>query len=414
VIIELMQRPSRIIATIDLDREGKQAGFLSLPHSTHESAYGRIQIPIVAVRRGTGPTILLVAGNHGDEYEGQIALCRLVRELAVEQVAGRIILLPALNLPAAEAGLRTSPVDGGNLNRAFPGDPDGGPTAMIAHYVESILLPMADYVIDLHSGGSSLVYMPCALARDSGSKQRIQNTFAMLEAFGAPLAYITDGRNGGADRTLHAAADRCGAIVITVELGGGGTVDQGCLRLAESGVRRVLRRIGVWSSEVEPASPTRFTHVEGLDYYTFAPEPGVFEPAADLGSEVARGQIAGWVHFPDTPWREPTPVQFHQNGVVICKRSPGRARRGDCLYQVAKDYGGILSTPPPSSRITSERVAGSGLPGLRGPGLPGLRHGIGITGTRTYFPFLIGCRGSTGGVESEWGFENWGNRYVSR
>jgi predicted deacylase len=337
-MIELMQSPSRIIATIDLDAQGKRTGFLSLPHSTHESAYGRIQIPIIVVRNETGPTVLLVAGNHGDEYEGQIALCRLARELAVEQVVGRVILLPALNLPAAEAGLRTSPLDGGNLNRAFPGDPDGGPTAMIAHYVESILLPMTDYVIDLHSGGSSLVYLPCALARDSGPKQRIEDTFAMLEAFGAPLAYITDGRNGGADRTLHAAADRCGAIVITVELGGGGTVDRGILRLAESGVRRVLRKIGVWSGEVEPAASPRLTHVEGLDYYAFAPESGVFEPAADLGNDVVRGQIAGWVHFPDTPWREPTPVQFNQSGVVICKRSPGRARRGDCLYQIANEY----------------------------------------------------------------------------
>ncbi|MFT7596645.1 MAG: putative deacylase [Paracoccaceae bacterium] len=150
-----------------------------------------------------GPLVAM-AGNHGDEYEGQIAISELARGLASDQIRGRLILLPMLNFPAALAGLRTSPIDGGNLNRLFPGDAKGHPTAMIAHYVEDVIMPMADYAIDLHSGGSSLFYPPSLLrgmghsAADSGALKRMQ------EALDLPYAWVfTTG--GGRDSTARTA-----------------------------------------------------------------------------------------------------------------------------------------------------------------------------------------------------------------
>ena len=74
---------SRISPEIDLDAEGKHQGFLRIPHSVHRSAYGWLPMPIVSIRNGEGPRVLLLSGNHGDEYEGQIALSRLSRTLTV-------------------------------------------------------------------------------------------------------------------------------------------------------------------------------------------------------------------------------------------------------------------------------------------------------------------------------------------
>src|SRR5436305_12277015 len=95
---------SRLSPEIDLDGSGKQTGFLRLPYSVHRSAYGWIPIPIaqIANRRGNGagPRILLMAGNHGDEYEGQVALGRLIRSLDPTEVRGRILVLPSANFPA--------------------------------------------------------------------------------------------------------------------------------------------------------------------------------------------------------------------------------------------------------------------------------------------------------------------------
>ena len=141
---------SPISSEIDYETDGKQSGYLRLPHSVHRSAYGWIPIPIVQIKNGNGPTLLLMAGNHGDEYEGQVAVMRLAKELQPEMIHGRVILLPMANFPAAKAGHRTSPIDGGNLNRSFPGDPAGTVTQVIAHYIESVLMRMADYAIDLH------------------------------------------------------------------------------------------------------------------------------------------------------------------------------------------------------------------------------------------------------------------------
>jgi predicted deacylase len=78
-----------IRSEIDLDSNGKQTGFLRLPHSVHRSAYGWIPIPIATIRNGDGPVVLIMAGNHGDEYEGQIIVSQLIREIEPERVRPR-------------------------------------------------------------------------------------------------------------------------------------------------------------------------------------------------------------------------------------------------------------------------------------------------------------------------------------
>src|SRR4051794_37823320 len=138
-----MSKPSPISATVDFDRDGKQHGFLNLPYSRDDSAWGSIMMPITVIKNGVGPTAFLVGGNHGDEYEGQVALLKAAADIDAESVNGRIIILPSLNFPAVQAGSRTSPIDKGNMNRSFPGRPDGGVTEKIADYVQRHILPLA-------------------------------------------------------------------------------------------------------------------------------------------------------------------------------------------------------------------------------------------------------------------------------
>ncbi len=212
---------SRLSPEIDLDGNGKQTGFLRLPHSVHRSAYGWIPIPMAVIGNGDGPTILLIAGNHGDEYEGQVALGRLIRALDPAEVQGRIIILPSANFPAAMAGSRTSPLDQGNLNRSFPGDPTGAPTAQIAYYIETELLPRCDFVLDLHSGGSSLTYLPSTLARRPDTAEGVERATELMRVFGAPIGYLVAG-GGWGEMTLTAAAHRVGTRHMSTELAGGG------------------------------------------------------------------------------------------------------------------------------------------------------------------------------------------------
>ncbi len=109
---------------------------------------------------GEGPTVLFTNANHGDECEGPVALWDLAHILRAETIDGRVIIVPAMNYPAFRAGRRTSPIDGGNLNRVFPDDSAGTLTEKIADYFFCQLLPMADYVVDFHSGGRTLEFVP--------------------------------------------------------------------------------------------------------------------------------------------------------------------------------------------------------------------------------------------------------------
>jgi len=177
---------SPITATVDLDRDGVQHGFLKLPHSHDGSAWGNVMIPITVVRNGEGPTALLSGGNHGDEYEGITALLKLANRLQPEQITGRVIIVPMLNHPAVLNGSRTSPLDGGNLNRAFPGNPAGTLTEKIADYLTRYLVPLCDLALDIHSGGRTLDLLPFAATHRMADREFEARCLAAATAFGAP------------------------------------------------------------------------------------------------------------------------------------------------------------------------------------------------------------------------------------
>ena len=95
----LQVEKSRITNPIDFDRAGRQAGYLRAPLSRNTSGWGVVEIPIISIKNGSGPTVLLTGGIHGDEYEGPIAISYLARSLDPAKVQGRVIMIPAYNSP---------------------------------------------------------------------------------------------------------------------------------------------------------------------------------------------------------------------------------------------------------------------------------------------------------------------------
>jgi len=327
---------SPITCDVDLDAVGKHAGNLRLPHSVHRSAYGYLPLPVVSIKHGSGPTVLLMAGNHGDEYEGQVALCTLARSIAPECVTGQLIILPMANAPAARAGLRTSPLDGGNLNRSFPGDPNGSPTAVIAHYIEHELLRRSDFLLDIHSGGSSLRYRPTLLMAVDGRPEVGQ--LELLRSLGFERAVIFAASRSG--NYSSSAAERQGAVAITAEMAGGGNIEPTALTTIEKGLSGYLRHTGVvrTAEPVSPESATRILQIEGPDHYLYSHLDGLFEPLAQLGDRVDVGQPAAKIHNPARPLDEPEIIVFGMAGEVICERVPAQVQHGDCLFEIAADY----------------------------------------------------------------------------
>src|SRR5690606_32958941 len=236
-------RPSPISPTVDFSAEGVQHGFLRLPYSRDDSAWGSVMIPLTVVKNGQGPTALLTGGNHGGEYEGPIALFDLARSLKAQDVTGTVIIVPAMNYPAFLAGTRTSPIDRGNLNRSFPGRPDGTVTEKIADYFQRELLPRADIVLDFHSGGKTLDFLPFCAAHVLPDKAQEAKAFELVTAFGAPWSMKM--LEIDAIGMYDTAAEEMGKIFITTELGGGGTATAKSAGIAKRGIRNVLKAAGI-------------------------------------------------------------------------------------------------------------------------------------------------------------------------
>ncbi|MER6525890.1 succinylglutamate desuccinylase/aspartoacylase family protein [Streptomyces sp. NPDC001508] len=338
--------PTRIFTDIDLDADGETHGYLRLPLAVHttsdgEAGYGYTGIPIVSLRNGDGPTVLLMAGNHGNEYEGQVVLMRLLQRLRAADLTGQLIVLPAANAPAVAADQRTSPLDGGNLNRNFPGRPDGQPTEMIAHFIESHILPRVQFAFDLHSGGKTGEYLPVAVVARSDDPDRFARSLDMLRAFGMPNSMIIDHSTGG-DASLIGACRRTGVFHLSTELGGGASVGREEVRLAEHGVLRLLHHVGLLRTPLttEPPATTTMLHRTPAHEYIYAgsTERGLFEPLVSLGDQVSQGQVVGLIRYTTAPWREPEPVVSPCDGVVLARRIPARTGLGDFVFVLGRPW----------------------------------------------------------------------------
>jgi N2-acetyl-L-2,4-diaminobutanoate deacetylase len=324
--------PSPVAPTIALDAPGKHHGHLVLPHSRDDSAWGSLRIPITVIKNGDGPTALLSGANHGDEYEGPLALLELANRLEAAQISGRIIIVPFMNYPAFRAAKRTSPIDGGNLNRAFPGRADGSITDKIADYFQRVLLPLADIVLDFHSGGKTLDFLPYAACHVLADKEQEARCRAARDAFNAPfsLEMVEIDAVGMYDT----AAEEMGKTFITTELGGGGTSSLKTIAIARKGVRNLLIHAGILEGTVEMSPSVALTQPGG-DCYYFAPLAGLCEHLVALGQKVQKGDLLARLWSTENTGQPPLEIRAEMQGLVITRHHPGLVQSGDCLAVLA-------------------------------------------------------------------------------
>ncbi|MGE8149785.1 N(2)-acetyl-L-2,4-diaminobutanoate deacetylase DoeB [Pseudomonas vancouverensis] len=328
---ELPDNP--ITATLDFSREGVQHGFLKLPYSRDDSAWGAVMIPITVIQRGQGPTALLSGGNHGDEYEGPVALSKLAQSLTAADVRGRVIIVPFMNTPAFRAGQRTSPIDKGNLNRSFPGKPDGTVTEKIADYFTRTLLPLADIVLDIHSGGRTLDFLPFAACHVLPDKAQQVRCEAGMRAFNAPYSMRMLELDAGA--MYDTAAESQGKVFVTTELGGGGSSSARSVAIAERGVRNLLMHAGILEGEVQTA-PSVMLDMPDSDCFIASEHDGLLEMCRDLGDHVDQGEVIARVYDATRSGVAPVEYRAARRGLLAARHFPGLVQCGDTLAVIAE------------------------------------------------------------------------------
>ena len=325
-------RDNPITPTVDFTANGVQHGHLRLPYSRNDSAWGSIMIPISVVRNGIGPCALLTGGNHGDEYEGPVALTELAHDLRAGDVTGTVIIVPFMNQPAFAAGTRVSPLDDANMNRVFPGQPDGTPTQKIADYFQRTLLPMADIVLDFHSGGKTLDFLPFAASHILDHMEQETRCGAARDAFNAPFSIAM--REIDSLGMYDDAAEALGKTFVTTELGGGGTARPDTLAIARKGLRNLLIHAGILHGKPDIA-PTRMLTQPDDRCFHFADDAGLIAFAVALGDTVAKGDLLARIWNAHHLGRAPVEIRAQMDGIVVARHHPGLVGPGDCLAVLA-------------------------------------------------------------------------------
>ncbi|MGH6886569.1 MAG: N(2)-acetyl-L-2,4-diaminobutanoate deacetylase DoeB, partial [Geminicoccales bacterium] len=279
---------------------------------------------------------LLSGANHGDEYEGPIALFSLARELEPARVSGRVIIVPAMNYPAFRAGTRTSPIDKGNLNRVFPGRPDGTATEKIADYFQRHLLPLADVVLDVHSGGKTLQFVPFAAAHVLPDKAQQERCVAAMRAFNAPYSMML--LEIDSVGMFDTAAEEMGKTFVSTELGGGGSATALTDDIARRGVRNLLVHAKILEGTVERGPSVNLDMPSG-DCYVASESSGLLEMRIDLGAPVRKGDVVARVHGVEGTGTRPVEYRAKLDGMLAGRHFPGLVQTGDTIAVVAVPVG---------------------------------------------------------------------------
>jgi N2-acetyl-L-2,4-diaminobutanoate deacetylase len=324
-----------ISTNIDFNRDGLQHGFLQIPYSRNDSAWGSIMLPISFAKNGDGPGAVLTGANHGDEYEGPIALQDLANSIEVDRIRGRVIIIPMMNFPAFQAGARVSPIDQLNMNRIFPGQEKGTVTQVIADYFSSVLLPMSDFVLDVHSGGKTLDFLPFAAYHELEDKQQQAACEAATLAFGAPwyLSLIELDAAGMYDTQ----AESMGKVFVSTELGGGGTTRPETVEIGKRGVHNFLVHAGILDADsVQPPVPSVKLDMQQDNAYVFSEHNGLLEPCVALGDPVSKGDLIARVYSTERTGSKPVNYFAASDGIIVGRHFPSLIKIGDFMNVIAK------------------------------------------------------------------------------
>ena len=272
------------------------SGYLEVPASGGDAG---ARIPVSLVRGASpGPVLALVAGTHGYEYPGITALQQLRQTIDPKALRGTLILVHIANPPSFYGRtIYTSPADGKNLNRVYPGKPDGTLSERIAHAITTQVIANADFLVDLHAGDGNEALRPYAYMPVTHDAKLDAAIRGMAIAFGLDHIVIDDARviQGEQTKFTDQTAIARGIPAITTETGQLGQNDERTVALAEHGIWNLMHHLGM----LEGAAQVNPGVVWLKDYQVItSPATGVFRASVHEGYAVAEGGLLGELFDP--------------------------------------------------------------------------------------------------------------------
>lgn len=286
-----------------------------------------LRIPVnVIAGKGARPCLVAVAGIHGDEVDGVMALMDLWDEVEPDQISGRLVTVPVANPTAFAVGQRCSPLDNLDLNRIFPGDPAGQPSEQLAHRLYTSVVLTADFVFSMHGWHSAGKVLPYVEFSHHYSEISVRSYRAAV-ASGFEIIRISSWAPG----LMTRVANEAGIPGIEAEIGGLGTTQPENRTRYKGHVIALMQHLGMLEGDAPANRNPRV--VEHFD--VFSPIGGLLRIRVELGTEVGKGHVLATVHdLHGTPTHK---IEAPDKGLIAALQTSVAVRPGAHLFRMFRD-----------------------------------------------------------------------------
>jgi len=257
-----------------------------------------VKLPLFLVNGSrSGPKLCITAGMHPTEYAGIEAAFRIPRLLNPEQLSGAVISVPIVNTPAFQSRSRLCPVDGTNLNRLYPGQPDGTVGNLIASFLTKEVFSQSNFYVDNHCADVHEVAVNNMIYYEVEKDDVDKNSREMCKCFDTPYARVVRPKEPvtGQMSSVHYTAQLgCASVLSEVGSCGGlsksGKIDEDDVSWNVNGIMNVMKHFGMTEG-----SPRLHEKQKVIPNWVelFAKQAGIFYPRIDIGNRVAKGEVIG-------------------------------------------------------------------------------------------------------------------------
>ena len=280
----------------------------------------RIDIPIYVCRaKEPGPTVMFSGGLHGDEINGIEIVRGILKGVYNQPLRGTTICIPIINI-FGFLNLSRNLSDGKDINRSFPGNPDGSLASQVAYYITNNILPIIDYGIDFHTGGGKIDNFPQVRAVLDDPKNK-----ELALAFGAPLIINAPFR----EKSLRKEADKIGRKILVFEAGESLRLNAPYVEEGINGTRRLLKHLGMLKDAPKVTTPSTIIKKSS---WIRSHSSGLFHREVKNGQYLKKNHSIGKITDPFGTYEEPL-ISKHEGHIISINYNPV-VTKGDALIHV--------------------------------------------------------------------------------
>ena len=284
-----------------------------------------ILVPVIVNRaKEDGPTVLLMAGMHGDEINGIEIVRRFIYKKLNIPTKGTIICLPVFNI-FGFLNVRRELPDGRDLNRSFPGSSKGSLAAQFSYHFMKEIAPHCDYIIDFHTGASQRNNFPqirCVFS-DETSKE-------LAKVFNPPFIL----HSNLIAKTLRESVSKKQNKILLFEGGKSNDIEENIIEEGLNGAKNIISSLGMRNYKYD-ISKDRTPILLSKSKWLRSPISGMFHVFINNGVHVQKGQLIG--HVTDPFGKAERKVIANLSGYIICVNESPVVYKGDAIVHIGNE-----------------------------------------------------------------------------